>query len=579
GITSLRYSTVPFSRQFSFSFAKQLRKDNFDTNWKCSEKTLREYILSLDNAIALRKKGKKPNTNDPIVRVQCIYDHILCLREWLESLYGTSDKFRFGWHSFTKFVVEINEGKIALVIDEENDNNNNDSDDMHYINSSDNSGNDGSGNASAIVAVDTNIWKDIQIGDEFAHICQEGSLAMKKEHTQKTNETEANNRDGNGWNILDLLKADDEIEKQKFNALLPKSYLFWKKKIKFAKEQINLFIAMLNKAHKSIRKLTVTHAFDQMIVFPVLPNLVHLELENIKIGSCFNSINVKESMPQLKTLQVNHLSTESCAYCNWKQVLEVVETCNFSDYNSSLSTFFPDPSFDCQQKQEPFEIKFLNHLLLSCPNLLAFYYFGEHENSEDILEIPSTLEWLMIDGKQKRNRPLCVRLDLSRCKRINKLVWNPCFIKWPTETILKIGWLGIRNTEDIRYWEDLLSLPNKCCDVQLCMYLPERTIHDLTSDNWIFPQFLFSRKKSKQIIAARPGIYYEHAKRLLQRSVYYEYAKQLLQHSKGFNPKDNFLQTEMVFFQKIVEIMKIDDAQVMEYQRWINNGEIDWITF
>ncbi|ETN99994.1 hypothetical protein RFI_37464, partial [Reticulomyxa filosa] len=248
---------------------------------------------------------------------------------------------------------------------------------------------------------------------EFVYICREGQSAMSNatqyiissEFIDFTNEDQrTNNEDGNGWNIINLLNADDEIEKNQLSAIFSKSILFWKEKMKYAKEQVDLFISMLNKAHKSIRALTISDAFDQITVFPVLPNLVHLNLSNIKISSCFKSIDVKGLMPQLKTLKVENLSKEP--YHNWKQILEAPEMCDFDDDNDSLWIFS--------------EIEFLNSLILSCPNLLALYYISGQSNSEEMLKIPSTLEWLVID-EHNWGGPYHIKLDLTQCKRINGL--------------------------------------------------------------------------------------------------------------------------------------------------------------
>ncbi|ETO06132.1 hypothetical protein RFI_31265, partial [Reticulomyxa filosa] len=80
-----------------------------NNDWKGSEKDLRKYILALG-------KVDDKTTKNLIEQVQYFYDHILCLREWLESLYCTSDKFRFGQCSFTEFEIEINGEQIELVI-------------------------------------------------------------------------------------------------------------------------------------------------------------------------------------------------------------------------------------------------------------------------------------------------------------------------------------------------------------------------------------------------------------------------------------------------------------------------------
>ncbi|ETO29710.1 hypothetical protein RFI_07413, partial [Reticulomyxa filosa] len=124
------------------------------------------------------------------------------------------------------------------------------------------------------------------------------------------------------WDIMDNLFVKKECLKTTSK---------WKKKIKCIEEQLYLFIAMLNKAHKSIRALTVTDQFDQITVFPIFPNLVHLNLQDIKIGTCFKSINVKGLMPQLKTLKVKRLQIGLCKYCNWKQVIQAAELCDFDD--------------------------------------------------------------------------------------------------------------------------------------------------------------------------------------------------------------------------------------------------------
>ncbi|ETO08650.1 hypothetical protein RFI_28737, partial [Reticulomyxa filosa] len=561
--------------------------------------------------------------DDSIVQVQYFYDHILCLRKWLESLYDNFYKVRFGQDSFTNFEIEINEGKAALVICKDEKENANKAKETHnnFIwgpGSDDDDDDDDDNDFVSDSVVDMYTWDNVQVGDEFAHICQEGQSAMsnatqyivlgeyveltneEKEHTQRTNEKESNNKASNGWNIIDLLKADDEVEKNQLCEVFSKGCLLWKEKIviylfyffffqlkrnkiKHAKRQLDLFIAMLNKAHKSIRELTITHAFDQMTIFPVLPNLIHLHLKDISISSCFESIDMKELMPQLKTLNVKNLSMTSCMYCNWKQRIEEAETCNSND-NDSLMTSVPPLSPRLQQNQNCSGIKFLNHLLLSCPNLLALYYYGTDENS-DILEIPSTLEWLLIYSMPWWGGPLPIQLDLSRCKRINGLSWTPSFVKWPTETMLKIGWLKIERQEDIKYWDDLLSLPTKPCDVKLCALRSTMNIYDLTSDNSIFPHQ--SRFTSKQTIAKKPGINYRDAERFLQYNTIdavdfnntKKLGKKLIEYEDEpyFEKGNVIIERPILFFQNIVKAMGTDNNKVDEYQRWFDIGEASWI--
>ncbi|ETO29707.1 hypothetical protein RFI_07410, partial [Reticulomyxa filosa] len=314
-------------------------------------------------------------------------------------------------------------------------------------------------------------------------------------------------------------------------------------------------------------------------VFPIFPNLVHLNLQDIKIGTCFKSINVKGLMPQLKTLKVKRLQIGLCKYCNWKQVIQAAELCDFDD-SKPLLIPFPHSSSWHQQNRDCSTIKFLNHLLLSCPNLLALYYFGTHRISEEILEIPSTLEWLIINGDTGWHGPFSVRLDLSQCKHINglSLSWNPSFVKWPTETMLKIGWLKIERQEDIKYWDDLLSLPTKPCDVKLCALRSTMNIYDLTSDNSIFPHQ--SRFTSEQTIAKKPGINYRDAERFLKCRKNTK-VKQLLHYSSNHyqthSKEIDTFQRSMLFFKKVVKIMGIDNTKVEEYQRWFDINEARWI--
>ncbi|ETO11793.1 hypothetical protein RFI_25581, partial [Reticulomyxa filosa] len=403
----------PFQNSFFFFF-KTITKIKIE-DWKGSGKDLREYVLALNRILVSKETEKKTEIddtttddrtyfNDLIVQVQYFYNHILYLRGWLESLCGTFEKIQFGQRSFTKFEIEINGGQITRIVHKDENETpkkgNRNGSWTEFLNDSDDNDND-NGNISI---VNMYTWNDVQMGDEFVYICREGQSAMSNavqyivfgEFIDFTNEEqqESNNKDGNGWDIIDLLNADDAIEKNQLSALFSKSILFWKEKIKYAKEQVDLFISMLNKAHKSIRALTISDAFDQITVFPVLPNLVHLNLSNIKISSCSKSIDVKGLMPQLKTLKVERLSEEP--YHNWKQMLEASETCVF-DY--SLGTVS--------------EIEFLNNLILSCPNLLVLHYISE-QNCFGVLKISSTLEWLVIDDPH-------IRLDLSQCKRINGL--------------------------------------------------------------------------------------------------------------------------------------------------------------
>ncbi|ETO19784.1 hypothetical protein RFI_17446, partial [Reticulomyxa filosa] len=185
-------------------------------DWKGSEKDLCEYILSL-NKIPVSKESEKKieidsSTTDDIIefdnqttsefahieRVEYFYESILYLREWLESLYGTSGKFQFGQRSFTKFEIEINGGKITRVIHKDEnekpkkDNRNSDTDwilsssNYNYSNNNDNCGwSFGSSNnnncdwpfSSSIcsdnnddndnISFDMYTWDDVQMGDEF----------------------------------------------------------------------------------------------------------------------------------------------------------------------------------------------------------------------------------------------------------------------------------------------------------------------------------------------------------------------------------------------------------------------------
>ncbi|ETO23619.1 hypothetical protein RFI_13561, partial [Reticulomyxa filosa] len=356
---------------------------------------------------------------------------------------------------------------------------------------------------------------------------------------------------------------------------------------KCAKGQLDSFIAMLNKAHKSIRALTVTNEFDQITAFPIFPNLVHLNLQNTKISSCFTSVNVKGLMPQLKTLEIERLQMGSCKYCNWKQVLEAVEACDFNDDNASLLTPFSHSSSWFLQNQDCVEIRFLNHLLLSCPNLLALYYFGSHRTSEETLKIPATLEWLTIHGDVMWNGPFSVRLDLSQCKHINglSLSWRPSFVKWPTETMLKIDWLNIGHLDDIKFWDDLLSSPTKRCDVQLCAVLSNMIIYDLTSDNSIFTL------TNRSFVPAKPL----DAERFLQcrdtgvvkfdrESTDVDYSDDESTEELTDNDDDYYSEKKNViikrpipFFQNIVEAMGIDNTKVKEYQKWFDIDEASWI--
>ncbi|ETN97318.1 hypothetical protein RFI_40213, partial [Reticulomyxa filosa] len=203
-------------------------------DWKGSEKDLCKYILALG-------KVDDKTAKNLIEQVQYFYDHILCLREWLESLYRTSDNFRFGQCSFTEFEIEINGKQIELVIHKSeekktkeveicdwsdcNDDNNSPADDNYDDNAS---------------VVNMYAWDNVQVGDEFTYICQEGVSAMSNatqyivlgEYIDFTNEKELNNNKiRNGWNIIDLLKADDEIEQNQLCEVFSKSCTFWKKKI------------------------------------------------------------------------------------------------------------------------------------------------------------------------------------------------------------------------------------------------------------------------------------------------------------------------------------------------------------
>ncbi|ETO30325.1 hypothetical protein RFI_06790 [Reticulomyxa filosa] len=516
-------------------------------DWKGLEKDLRVHILNLNEEIFSKKDKNKQfgyvddaeiRFQQSVEQIQYFYDHILCIREWLESLFGSSENFKFGHSNSTSFQIIIVKKQVPLKVHEN----------------------------------DTYKRNSLQVGDEFLYICKEGQLAMSNATQyivfgelidftdENQNEKEiSNNKSGNGWNIIDLLRKNNEIEEQQLSAIIPNIFLFWKKKIKYAKEQIDLFIAMLDKARKSIQSLAVTNTFDQLIIFPILPNLIHLRLKHIKIGSCFNSINVKGLMPQLKTLTVEKLLIKSCTYCNWQQTLEAAGSCDFNHNNDSLSISSSFPSFDPQQKQQQdiSEIKFLNYLLLSCPNLLAFSYIAVKINPEDTLKIPSTVEWLRIEGQKSE---LCVQLDLSQCKCINGFSWEYCFIKWPTETVLKIGWLK-NNNGDISYWDNLLS-SNKCCNVQLCVLLVDHIIFDFTSDNSLFSQSPFADiKRLKQTVAKRSGIGYDNVDLLFSKD-------------EGITVPNSL---QKLMFQKIAEIMGIHSAKVKEYQKWFNIEEAYWI--
>ncbi|ETO35766.1 hypothetical protein RFI_01295, partial [Reticulomyxa filosa] len=544
-------------------------------------------------------------TKNLIEQVQYFYDHILCLREWLESLYCTSDKFRFGQCSFTEFEIEINGEQIELVIHKNEEKKTKEVNIYDWSDCNDDNNSSADNNASI---VNMYAWDNVQVGDEFTYICQEGVSAMSNatqyivlgEYIDFTNEKELNNNKiRNGWNIIDLLKADDEIEQNQLCEVFSKSCTFWKKKIKYAKEQIDLFIAMLNKAHKSIWALAITHSFDQMTVFPVLPNLVHLTIEDININSCFNSINMKGLMPQLKTLAVYELSMGPCMYCNWEQVLKAAEECDFNDANDSLLASFSNSSSWIKQKQNCSQIKFLNHLLSSCPNLLALDFRFDKTDLEGVLEIPSTLEWLKICENVDLSSPFAipldsnsfVRIDLSQCKRINGLsLILFCFIiqkkfiikkkdvrssiiKWPTDTILKIGWLKIDNQRDIAYWDNLLSSPIRHCDVQICAARPRMAIYDLTSNGSIFPpaeRFFFT----EATIAEQPGIQYRDAEKFLQKQKGIIFETDF-EDNDSDNGKD--IQRPTLFFQNIVEAMGIDNAKMEEYRKWFDIGEADWI--
>ncbi|ETO26015.1 hypothetical protein RFI_11122 [Reticulomyxa filosa] len=536
----------------------------------------------------------------PTAQMQYFYDHILCLREWLESLYEIPACLRYGQNSFTSFEIEINEEQVTIktncfcpsdcnnnsTSDNDNDDNDNDGDNNNNDNDNNDNDNNGDHNVNDVNnhSDDDNAY-DIQLGDEFAYICQEGQLALsnamqyivfgeyvdftnEEQQEEKEHEKESNNKTGNGWNLIDLLKADDEIEKNEFGEIFFKRYLLWKENlvifffvclnkveyiyvhiyIEIRKGTNNLFVAMLNKAHKSIQALTMTHEFDQIMAFPVLPNLVHLNLKDIIISNCFSSINVNELMPQLKTLKVEGLSKQPCTYCNWKQAIEAVET-----YGSDENESFPVPYsyFPYYERYDCSEIKFLNHCLLSCPNLLAFCYISGHDTPEEVLKIPSTLEWLMIDSNEQFANS--IQLDLSQCKHINGL------IKKKKELEISSCQMADGNN-GIEYWNDLLSSPTKCCDVQLCAVLPNRTVHDLTSDNLIFPLAHQSLCSGAQTIAERPGIHFEDAKKELHRS----------------SNNDEF-QRSMPFFQKVVDVMGIDNAKKKEYQRWFDIDEASWI--
>ncbi|ETO10794.1 hypothetical protein RFI_26581, partial [Reticulomyxa filosa] len=305
-------------------------------------------------------------------------------------------------------------------------------------------------------------WDIVQFGDEFTNICQQGVLAMsnatkyiifgqlidftieqQRQEQEQGQEQEQKPEQGQDQEQKQnkIKNKNKSKQKTKEKQLLDCLFVYFasglckqcKKKLIIrkqrkqgqAEEQIALFMAMTDKAYKSIRSLTVTHAFDQLITFPVLPNLVHLALSHVKINACFKSINIKEMMPQLKTLDIENISTTTRDYCNWKKLLEVDmdDEAAFSLIQCSTSTHIP-------QNEKYFEIEFVNHLLRSCPNLLAFRYAFINAPTRTIevpstrvIEIPPTLEWVIMEQTNDTfwNSETYLQIDLSRCKRISGL--------------------------------------------------------------------------------------------------------------------------------------------------------------
>ncbi|ETO01682.1 hypothetical protein RFI_35758, partial [Reticulomyxa filosa] len=158
-----------------------------------------------------------------------------------------------------------------------------------------------------------------------------------------------------------------------------------------------------------------------------------------------------------------------------------------------------------------------------------------------------------------------------QCKRINGLSLilfyvSSSIIKWPTDTILKIGWLKIDNQRDIEYWDNLLSSPIRHCDVQICAVRPRMAIYDLTSSGSIFPlteSFLFA----KETIAEKRGIQYRDAEKFLQKQKGIVFETDF-EDNDSDNGKD--IQRPTLFFQNIVEAMGIDNAKMEEYRKWFD---------
>ncbi|ETO31365.1 hypothetical protein RFI_05755 [Reticulomyxa filosa] len=153
--------------------------------------------------------------------------------------------------------------------------------------------------------------------------------------------------------------------------------------------------------------------------------------------------------------------------------------------------------------------------------------------------------------------------------------------------MLKIGWLQI-GSQTIAYWNDLLFSPTKPCNVQLCAVPESNTIHDLTSNNSIFSVTTPSHfAHFRQTIAEKPGVCYKDFEQLLK----YPRNVDIVPLMADFeNPEDEQFRYSnnnnwhnpkkidiMLFFQKVVEIMEIDNTKVEEYKKWFDIDEADWI--
>ncbi|ETO32959.1 hypothetical protein RFI_04149 [Reticulomyxa filosa] len=538
--------------------------------------------------------------------IQHLYDHVLCVREFIENLCSKVGSQFCQCRVPTGFVIHSDS---ELDSDSDSDFKTNHSIspllESLEMNTADR-GPDASPSRH-------DYCSNVSIGPEFSTLCRKGAQSMTNAtkyifYCQQIDFAKLVpsplRYDDQGLNLLELVLRR---HRQAYVRNLERKLEEWKHEMKMvsvAKSQIS---ETISKGQKSIRALEIRSTFPMYVMheLPTLNNLFYLHLDGAKVPKASYQWFNATKFPNLRALAVNDLFFSSAQDIDSDALEEFIEKATIYDDIHRLLDISPVPSTDNRvyaissaAASDRDRVRFVNTILFGCPNLLSLVFVNSNIHStlsvsddSTSLQIPSSIEWLYVDSLARN-----YQIDLSQCKAIAGLHLiniSSRSLKWPSPLkLLKIGCLCVdeqlslsdESSLDYYGWPEFLQKNNHFrFDVQLYLHKDNRSsmLFDMSEDSSIIPVFPERLRNSldERIVPKFTG---RHELEQLKRSVFLDRITALWGNDNmsvasfsDFEYKHEF----KILFKKIVEIMKIKKRRLLEYEEWFDINVGKWINY